>query len=109
MVGGGELGGSAFGILAGIPAIPQLIVLLARDDVEVDVGHGLTGDGTLVEQHVEALGLRHFENGATEKRKHRSHLSATLGRNISQSDIMLTGYDQQVTIGERADIQEGKD
>ena len=108
LVRGGKLGGTPFGILSGFPAVTQLVVFPTWDDMEVDVGYGLAGDGALVEQHVEAFGLRHFKYGAAEKRKHRSHLSATLRRNIGQSGVMLKGYDQQVTVCERTDVQEGE-
>jgi len=107
--GRGELNGSTRGILSGVPSITQLIVFRAGDDVEVKVRHGLPCNGALIEQHIEAFGLRYFENGATKEGKSRSHLRTTLRWEIGQSGVVLTGYDQKVTVGEWADIQECDD
>ena len=82
------------------------IVGEAGDDVPVAMVDDLTGDGAVVDNHVEPLGARGGLDGAAEPGEKRAGVGGDLFRELSQVRVVRAWYEKRVTRIERVDVEE---
>lgn len=89
-----------------LPAISQPVIGCSWDQMEVEMRNRLPGDLTFVKQQIESFRPSHSHHRTSQSRQRGRYFRTFLGWDITETRVVFSGDDEQMTVGQRSDVEE---